>query len=114
MARFFGKVGYGHSVENPEGSGVWEMVITEVNYQGDVIRSARNLIPGAKVNEDISVTNSISVVADQYAIENFLNIKYVGWMGKLWTVTSVESRAPRLILSLGSVYNGPTPAPVQA
>jgi hypothetical protein len=108
MARFFGEVGYGASVETPEGSGIWKEVITEVPYQGDVIRSVRNL-QGAGVNEDISVTNSISVVADPFAIENFLNIKYVRWMGKLWTVTSVESRLPRLILSLGSVYNGPTP-----
>lgn len=108
MARFFGGVGYGASVETPEGSGVWKEVITEVNYQGDVVRNVRNLqAAGTKVNDDISVTNSISVVADQFAIDNFLNIKYVRWMGEYWTVTSVESRPPRLILNLGSVYNGP-------
>lgn len=109
MARFSGEVGYGVSVETPEGSGVWKEAITETVYQGDVVRNIRNLQPGTKVNDDISVANSISVVADQYAIDNFLNIKYVRWMGKLWTVTSVESRPPRLILNLGSVYNGPTP-----
>lgn len=109
MARFFGEVGYGSSVEDPEGSGNWKEVITEVVYQGDVIRNIRNLQLGAKVNDDISVTNSISVVADQFAIDNFLNIKYVRWMGKPWIVTSVESRPPRLIFNLGSVYNAPIP-----
>lgn len=108
MARFFGEVGYGSSVETPEGSGVWKDVITEACYQGDVIRNIRNLQPGTKVNEDISVSNSISIVADQFAIDNFMNIKYVRWMGKAWIVTSVESSPPRLILSLGSVYNVPT------
>ncbi len=108
MARFFGEVGYGDSVETPLGSGVWVDVITEFDYQGDVIRNTRNLKDGESVNDDITVANSISVVADEYAFEHFFNIKYIRWAGVLWTVTTVEVRNPRLILSLGSVYNGPT------
>lgn len=107
MARFHGEVGYGESLETAPG--VWEDSITEYSYYGDVVRNTRNLDQGDKVNNDITVSNSISIVADQYAIEHFFNIKYVRWSGVLWTVTSVEVRAPRLILSLGSVYNGPTP-----
>lgn len=109
MARFFGEVGYGDSVETPPDSGIWVDVITEHPYTGDVIRNTRNLEAGEKVNSDITVSNSISIVADEYAIDHFFNIKYVKWAGVLWTVTSVEVRTPRLILSLGSVYNGPTP-----
>lgn len=109
MARFSGEVGYGDAVEDPPGSGKWVDDINEYLYFGDVIRNARTLNEGEKVNGDITVVNSISIVADQFANENFLKIKYVKWMGVLWTVTSVEVRAPRLILSLGSVYNGPTP-----
>jgi hypothetical protein len=110
--RFFGAVGYGEAVETSSGSGVWEDQITEVEYQGDVIRNIRQLETGEKVNENISVSNSISIVADQYAVEHFLNIKYVNWAGVRWTVPSVEVRSPRLILSLGNVYNGPVPEPV--
>lgn len=109
MARFFGEVGYGFSVETPEGSGVYKDEITEASYQGDVIRNVRTLQAGTKVNDDISVSNSISIVADQFAIDNFMNIKYVRWMGKAWIVTNVDVQPPRLILSLGSVYNVPTP-----
>lgn len=109
MARFYGEVGYGTPVEDPPGSGVWVDIITEFTYQGDVVRNTRQLESGEKVNDDIVVSNSISIVADQYAIENFFNIKYVRWSGVLWTVTTVEVRSPRLILSIGSVYNGPTP-----
>jgi hypothetical protein len=108
MMRFSGEVGYGESVEDPEASGKWVTVITEQKYFGDVIRNTRQLIPGDKINSDITLGNSISIMADQYAIDNFINIKYVRWAGKLWTVTDVEVRSPRLILSLGSVYNGPT------
>jgi hypothetical protein len=109
MARFFGKVGYGDSVETPSGSGVWEDTITEIEYYGDVTRNTRKLEPGEHLNDDINVGNSISIVADEFAIKHFAKIKYVQWAGVLWTVPSVEVKEPRLILSIGSVYNGSTP-----
>lgn len=109
MARFYGEVGYADTVETPPDSGVWVDVITESSYYGDVIRNSRQLDNGDKLNDDISVSNSISIVADEHAIKHFAKIKYVRWSGVLWTVTTVEVRAPRLTLTLGSVYNGPTP-----
>lgn len=108
MARFHGHVGYGFTVETPPNSGVWVDEITEFPYYGDVIRNSRKLDSGEHLNDDISVSNSISIVADQYAVDHFFAIRYVSWMGALWTVTNVEVKSPRLILSLGSVYNGPT------
>lgn len=105
--RFYGAIGYGTSVENPADSGIWEDQITEYSYYGDVVRNLRRLEDGEGLNNDISVGNSISVVADQYAIEHFHAIRYIRWAGTLWTVDSVEVRSPRLIFSLGSVYNGP-------
>jgi hypothetical protein len=107
--RFFGAVGYGESSETPSNSGVWVDGVTEQLYFGDVIRNTRKLESGEDLNDDISVGNSISIVADEYAIKHFFKIKYVQWEGVLWTVTNVEVKSPRLILSLGSVYNGPTP-----
>lgn len=109
MARFFGEVGYGESVETPSDSGVFVDTVTEAQYYGDVFRDTRKLESGEGLNDDIAVGNSISIVADEYAIKHFFLIKYVRWMGVLWTVTTVEVKSPRLILSLGSVYNGPTP-----
>lgn len=108
MARFYGIVGYGESKETSPGSGVWEDVISERSYFGDVIRDTRKLEDGPNLNPDISVGNSISIVADKYANEHFFLIRYVMWEGVRWTVTNVEVRAPRLLLSIGSVYNGPT------
>lgn len=106
--RFCGEVGYGEPVEDPADSGVWVDNITEVKYYGDVIRNTRRLNNGDKVNDDLSVDNSISIIADDYAVAHFFKIRYVRWEGVLWTVTSVEVQSPRLILSLGEVYNGPT------
>lgn len=109
MAKFFGKIGYGHSVD--KGSGIFEDEITEISYRGDVIRNARQLKEGESVNNDISVSNSISIVADAYANENFFAIRYIEWMGALWTVSDVDVQRPRLLLRLGGVYNGPRAAP---
>jgi hypothetical protein len=108
MARFYGVVGYGESVETSPG--VWEDVITEVSYFGDVVRNTRRMVEGEKVNDDLTVNNSISIVADAYADERFFAIRYIQWAGSLWTVTDVEVQSPRLLLRLGGVYDGPTPS----
>jgi len=105
MAKFYGEIGYGESMETAPG--VWEDVITEKSYFGDVIRNSRQLREGEGVNNDLSVGNSISIVADAYANEHFFAIRYIGWAGTLWTVKNVDVQSPRLILRLGGVYNGP-------
>lgn len=107
MARFHGVVGYGNSVETA--AGVWEDEITERPYFGDVVRNTRQLQSGEKVNDDLSVGNSISIVADAYAREHFFAMRYVEWAGTAWIITDVEVQAPRLLLRLGGVYNGPRP-----
>lgn len=113
MTRFFGEVGYGKLVE--KSPGVWEDNITARTYYGDVIRNSRKVDEDSGVNNDLTVGNSISIVADAYANNHFFQIRYVRWAGTLWVVADVEVRSPRLILRLGGVYNGPAaPAPSPA
>lgn len=109
MARFYGAVGYGESVEDPPDSGAWKDKITEYNYYGDVVRNTRRSEGVDQVNNDISVGNLISIVADAYARSHIFAIRYVAWQGTLWHVTEVEVQSPRLLLTLGGVYNGPIP-----
>lgn len=108
MAKYFGEIGYGETVEDPPGSGVYVDKITEYQYYGDVVRNARKLESGEYLNNDITVGNSISVVADEYANQHYFAIRYIRWEGVLWTVRSVTVQSPRLILDLEKVYNGPT------
>lgn len=107
MTRFYGKVGYGESVEVSDG--VWEDVITEVSYFGDVTQNSRRLTEGLSVNDNVFLSNSISIVADDRAMQNIRAIRYVEWAGSLWTVSNVTVQPPRLLLRLGEPYNGPTP-----
>lgn len=104
--KFHGKIGYGETVETVPG--VWKDRIIERVYYGDVIRNTRRLQETEHLNNDLTVGNSISVVADAYANEHFFAIKYISWAGALWTVSDIEVQRPRLIMRLGGVYNGPT------
>lgn len=105
MAKFFGTIGYGISTETAPG--VWEDVITEKSYYGDVIRNSRGVREDEKINNDLTVGNSISIVADAYASEHFFAMRYIRWAGTLWIVDDVVVERPRLLLRLGGVYNGP-------
>lgn len=104
MAKWYGKVGY--VVFDKTEPGVYKPVPTERNYDGDLIRNTSKWTPAGKVNDDISLSNQISIVADPFAYQNYLNIRYVEFMGAFWKVTSVEVQRPRLILTVGGVYNG--------
>ena len=107
MARFRGRVGYASS-NVATAPGVFADTITERVYRGNVIRDTRRISETNSVNATLSVSNSISIVADAYANEHYFAIRYVEWGGELWTVTTVDVERPRLILRLGEVYNGPT------
>lgn len=106
MAKFYGEVGYGEYSETAPG--VWEELIIHRHYYGDVVKNSRQLTDGEGLNKDISIQNSISIVADAYANEHFFAIRYVKWAGAYWTVADVTVQSPRLLLRLGGVYNGPT------
>lgn len=108
MGRFYGEVGFGTSNVEVR-PGVYEDVVIEKSYYGDVLRNTRQLENGDKINNDITVSNSISIVADDHANENIFAIRYLKWRGTRWFVSDVQVASPRLILRLGGVYNGPTP-----
>lgn len=110
MARFYGEIGYVHTVEDPVGSGIWKDHVVECSYYGDVVSNNRMLQPGSSVNSDISVGNSISIMADAYAREHIFAMRYARWQGALWTIDNVDVVRPRLLLRLGGVYNGQTAA----
>lgn len=104
MAKWCGIIGYAEQVETTPG--VWSEQVTERKYYGDVIRNNRRLQSAGKLNDDINVGNEISIIADPFANNNFHSMRYVEFMGTKWKVTTVDVQYPRLILSLGGIYNG--------
>lgn len=103
MAKWYGVIGYAETVETAPG--VWEERITERSYYGDVIRNTRRLQSTEHLNDDVNVSNEISILADPYAINNFHSMRYVGFMGAKWKVSNVDVQYPRLKLTIGGLYN---------
>lgn len=107
MAKFYGVVGYAETKETGS-PGVWEEQVTERTYYGDVLRNTRRRDnANGQLNDNLNVNNLISILADAYAYDHFFAIRYIKWMGARWKVTDVEVQRPRLLLTIGGVYNGP-------
>lgn len=108
MAKYFGKIGFAILTEIKPG--VWKEIITEREYYGDVIRNTRRLQNANQLNDDINISNEISIVADPFARENFHSMRWVEYMDAKWKVSSVDVQYPRLVLTVGGIYNGKNPS----
>ena len=104
MAKWYGVIGYAVTVETDPG--VWEETITERSYYGDTIRNTRMLQNSGEVNDNVNISNQISIVADPYANQNIYALRYIEFMGTKWKITNVDVQYPRLILTIGGVWNG--------
>lgn len=104
MTRWYGKVGFIHT--ELTAPGVYEEVATERNYYGSILKNNRRWQAGMNLNDDILISNQISIICDSYIQENSQYIRYVEFMGALWKIQSLEIEYPRLVLTLGGLYNG--------
>lgn len=106
MAKFYGAVGYAEMVETAPG--VWTEQISERMYHGELLRNSRKLHSSETLNDDVNVGNEVSILADPFANQNFYRMRYISYMGANWKVSNVEVQYPRLILTIGGVYNEST------
>ena len=82
MSKWFGKLGF---VETKETElSVHSEIVTERDCYGDLTRNTRRLQSPDKVNDDISLANTLSVIADPYVQEHFSNLRYVTLYGGKW------------------------------
>lgn len=109
MSKYYGKIGFAQTVNTAPG--VWEDVVVERYYKGDILTNLRRWEKSDGVNDNINISNRISIVADSFAISNLYNLKYIEFTGSLWKVTDISVEPPRLVLSIGGVYNGSTDEP---
>ena len=104
MNKWHGKVGYIETVEIELGT--WDEQETVHEYYGEWVKKSSKFVVSGDVNDNRDVSAELSIVADSYADLHFYSIRYVEFGGVKWKVNTVEHRRPRLILSLGGVYNG--------
>lgn len=103
MARFHGIIGYSKLEETSPG--IWSEKIVERTYTGDMTKNFVNADSSPRINTNVKLSNTISIYSDPYANSNLFNIRYLKYLGGKWKVESVEIAWPRLILTLGDVYN---------
>lgn len=106
MAKFYGIIGFAVSEETRPG--VWTESVKERAYRGDLTRTASRWEGTETLNDNVNITNQISIVADPFAYEHFSAIRYIKFLGAYWKVTNIDISYPRLNLTVGGVYNGPT------
>lgn len=100
--KWYGTIAFKQEVE--EEPGVWVPKLSKRQYYGDILELSWREQQADKINSDLSVSNKLSVVADQNLQQNFHKIAYVTFGGAKWTVSNVAVSFPRLTLSLGSLY----------
>lgn len=106
MAKFSGNIGFIETKETEPGSCIWEPVETIRHYYGDWNRFNRRFQSSGGVNDNVTISSELSIVADPYAIQKLGYIRYIEFMGTKWKVESVLPQSPRLILTIGGIYNG--------
>lgn len=102
MAKWYGKIGFAETKEDRPG--IWSEHITEYEYFGDVLQNKRRLQSANQLNDNIEVSNRISIVSDPFANQNFHSMRYIEFMGAKWKISEVEVQYPRLILTVGGLY----------
>lgn len=103
--RYCGKIGYVVTVDD-DTTGIPISSTVEKVAKGDVLTNHLRVTDGVNINPDITISNRLSIVSEPFLLNNFQNIRYATWRGTKWAVESVEIALPRVILSLGGVYNG--------
>lgn len=104
MAKWSGLIGF--EVSSETDPGVWVEHIESRRYYGDFMQNSNRIQASGNINDNVKLSNKISVIADPYAKNNFQSIRYVTYMGNKWKVSDIIVQYPRLILSLGDVYTG--------
>lgn len=103
--RWAGVLGFGISEHNPQ-TGKSRVSIQERQYYGLVLENSRSWRSDDQINDDLVLSNRLSILIDEYAIENQDKIKYASFNGTYWKVTRIGIDYPRMTLTLGGVYNG--------
>lgn len=102
MAKFYGKIGF--ESEEETRPGIWEGFV-ERYYRGDLRKVMDRVQEKGQVNSDITLSNTLSVLADNFMLTHFSDIRYIEYIGIKWAVNSVEVDPPRLTLHIGGIYN---------
>lgn len=105
MGKFTGRLGYLFQEETSPG--VWEERVEEYECVGDIISANRKWEKGESFTDELNVSNRFSIVAAAFVTKNLAYMRYLKWMDVAWKITNADIQYPRIILTIGGVYNVP-------
>lgn len=103
MPKCSGVIGYALAGETQPG--VWTENITEKKYYGEVVKDSRRIVDQSEVNGSINISNNISIVSNKFMLENMAYMRYLTLNNSKWKISSAEIKPPRIVVTLGGVYN---------
>jgi len=107
MNKWVGVIGF--AVNEETAPGVWEDTITEKKLTGDIIDVRVRRSDSQDINTNVNVSAKISVVINPYLRDHLDKLRYLSYFGSYWKISDISVEFPRLVISLGGVYNGPRP-----
>lgn len=102
MSKFFGMIGFVQTRETEPG--IWEQKVEERLFSGDITQTSASWNDAQRINGDLELNHTLSLVCDNYLTQNMFALRYVNYLGRRWSVRSIEVRSPRMILVLGKEY----------
>ena len=103
MPKWYGRIGF--STDSDQGFGIFEKTSEARPYYGDIIHSRPGWTAVSdSTNEKMTVNSRISVVADDFALQNTYRMTWIEYLGTKWYISSVELAFPRIIVDIGNVY----------
>ena len=110
MAKYSGMLGYVMPAkEDPPG--IWKpSAVVEKLGRGDLFGQTINNEDVGGLSDGITVNNQLSIIMDPFVYRNLESLKYVILYGTRWEIQSLSINRPRVILTLGGVYNGEYPS----
>jgi len=102
VAKYYGMIGFATQEETKPG--IWEDVIVERPYKGDVLRNGRRYDRSENINDNFTITNQFSIVSDAFLYSHIPALRYLEYMGSKFKIVSAEIDRPRVTISVGGVY----------
>lgn len=103
MTRYSGVIGF--ALDDVETSpGVYKQAYSEHKVVGTELGQDFNIQNETTINDTITLSTRISIVADRYSFEHIDRIKYMTYQGQTWKVNSATPNRPNIILSLGKIF----------
>lgn len=103
--KFSGKAGF--RIDDVEiEPGVYKPQVVVKAIKGSVVsNSYQHQNSDKSTIDNVRITNQLSIVANQFLNKHITNLMYVEFQGVKWKVESFDIQPPRVVVSLGGVYN---------